>query len=1103
MYSSPRWWLFQAFVLALATGIVCAQGTSKPADPAKNATPREPGAVLLTPEKYKELLDQIDKLKKQASPEPPSSCKIAGRVDGNIVHLTVEFEFRTLQPRTLVALGCQKAQLSAAVLDDGRLPLLPPPGEEGYVVQVETPGQHRVVLTMDLPVTAKETDRSLDLNLPRAAINILDHFEIPGALSDVRVISHEDKRQFQQVVPAHSLRPGNDQRKPLALGAISKLEVAWRVPAPPPTGEPVREVRGDVEVRVDDNYITTRADLTLKLRSGQTDHWRILAPASTVMEPVVPAGEKPPTVTPPSDAKLPIWTLKGEPANKALQLTLRIRQLRTGKIIPVGPFAVLNAERQQGTISVIAPADVRLRYHLRGDISQSEVPEERRQEGNVVASFTYYSLPVPVKPKDPVLTPLDLEIEAIKGAVETRVFHTLKFLPRQGWRITTRLEVTPVRTTVDQVVVELPAGYQEVRPPSAALVEDVEIKEATGQRRLAYIKLAERYLSGRTFQLILEGLHPLPREAAEPPTAQPQRLQLGLPLPLETQDRGAEITAEVPEGLELVVPESGSDTPRSGPRPIAWRLDRAPAQVDLSWREYRPDLPVNSDIDLTLTDRHARIRHRLRFPSLVAASASTGRAELRLRVPVALAGRVTVVEGYKMAPTSEARTVWSVVLPEPGEREGSERGEQTVTLQYDFPLPEPDRETRACAFTVPLVWAEQATGGSTKVWVWSDPGVRVQALSAGDRWDELPTELTPERPDRLPALVLRCSSLAVPLLSLKLEPAEVPPTVVERVLIQASVGDWGAQTYRARFLITRLTSRSLEVELPAPPASINLGLLWDNRRVTLQTVDESGSESDVGRIVRFSVDPDPGRLPALLDVHYQLVSGRDAERPSGWRPITLLQPPILRGRVFVWEKRWSVRLPGGALPLYAGDGSVMEQRWDWRGWLPGPRPAMSSAELEAWFTGGDPETRPEEEPSLVCRQSAVRPLSVVEVPQQAWLLGCSLLVFAAGFALYFLPLSRGQFWGVVVGLVVLLPIAAVLWPGVLPALVYGCEPALLVLALVFVYAWVRQRRYRRQVVFMPGFSRLKAGSSLVRSKPGDRPRREPSTVDVAPPGSGS
>jgi hypothetical protein len=90
------------------------------------------------------------------------------------------------------------------------------------------------------------------------------------------------------------------------------------------------------------------------------------------------------------------------------------------------------------------------------------------------------------------------------------------------------------------------------------------------------------------------------------------------------------------------------------------------------------------------------------------------------------------------------------------------------------------------------------------------------------------------------------------------------------------------------------------------------------------------------------------------------------------------------------------------------------------------------------------------------------------------------------------------------------------WPSLLGAVIYGCEPGLLVVFLVVLLQWALHQRYRRQVVFMPGFSRRKTGSSLTQSRdpsrPGSQPptrpapgaageparRREPSTVDVPP-----
>ena len=59
---------------------------------------QQPGVIVLSPEKFREMLDQIDQLKKQANPdkaEAPSRCKISGRIEGDIAFLQLQYEFET------------------------------------------------------------------------------------------------------------------------------------------------------------------------------------------------------------------------------------------------------------------------------------------------------------------------------------------------------------------------------------------------------------------------------------------------------------------------------------------------------------------------------------------------------------------------------------------------------------------------------------------------------------------------------------------------------------------------------------------------------------------------------------------------------------------------------------------------------------------------------------------------------------------------------------------------------------------------------------------------------------------------------------------------
>jgi len=199
--------------------------------------------------------------------------------------------------------------------------------------------------------------------------------------------------------------------------------------------------------------------------------------------------------------------------------------------------------------------------------------------------------------------------------------------------------------------------------------------------------------------------------------------------------------------------------------------------------------------------------------------------------------------------------------------------------------------------------------------------------------------------------------------------------------------------------------------------------------------------------------------------------------------------------------RWQVVLPASWVPL-SQDTLGAEYGWGRRGWLLALRPTVSTADFERWFAGSDSvrpdEIKPYADPTVAVWRSSPEPLVLSHVPERPWLLVCSLTLLIVGLALGFLSLPRAVFWGTLAATGVGALLAGLFWPGVLSAILYGCEPGALVLLPVLGFQWVLHQRYRRQVVFLPGFTRVKAGSSLVRGS-SNRPRGEPSTVDAAPP----
>jgi hypothetical protein len=200
---------------------------------------------------------------------------------------------------------------------------------------------------------------------------------------------------------------------------------------------------------------------------------------------------------------------------------------------------------------------------------------------------------------------------------------------------------------------------------------------------------------------------------------------------------------------------------------------------------------------------------------------------------------------------------------------------------------------------------------------------------------------------------------------------------------------------------------------------------------------------------------------------------------------------------------WQVVVPPSWMVLGPESGPGAERTWGRRGWLLAPR--LTGAAVEAGFEGSG-EALGTGEAAVVCWRSGAEPVALTHVSQLAWLLACSLLLLVLGLGLYGLGgARRSRGLALVLALLALaIGAGAVLRPTVLSAIAYGCEPGACVLAVVLLAQWLLHERYRRQVVFLPSFSRSRPGSSLLRGGAVARPAPgEPSTVDVPRPAGSS
>jgi hypothetical protein len=1096
-------------------------------DKLSDALRRAPDAVVLTFKKYEEMRAELARLRALLErPEtiPPSKCLLKGKVEGNLVQIQAQFEFVTDRPRVVVSLACGQAHALGVALD-GRTPQLLgggrlPGGEpEGFSVQVEKPGEHQLTLDLALPLEARPGGPGLTLDLPRAASTRLE-IDLPGGTRDVRL---GGKGLAETLVSLRGTRLAG------SLGAADRLELSWKG-AHPGSGAPVLLADGLVSVRFDSRGLSSEARLVLRALGGPVGQWRLLVPSRADVKPVAADEARVSRIDTLDQKGASVRTIRlKEASTDPLTLTVRLTTPvpRPGTRAGVGPFTVLGASRQSGSVLVSnAAPELHLEFHPAAGLSQRAASdEEQRRDPALVAAFHYgppagssaSDRPAPGAPGS--LPWLDLEAQTVRGQIRARVTHTLTLAPdanspagtRPGalrWQVTTEVVATPRWADVDRLLVKMPPGcdYSEDGVPLPDKVRQVVYDRAA---RTVEFRLVRGGEALKPFTLTLEATYAPPEEG---PTAaggvRPGRAVL-LPLPhlAGAVVLGGEVTVRVPRELELVPPEGGNaglELARQTAHELSWRCPRrAPERVEVGWRAWRPEVRAEAVVDLTLAGRQGRVRHELRFRF-----APPAPAQVALRVPAALGDSLRVVQGGRLAapavtkpggPPGPGETLRTIALEATGQE-----GAALVVLDYAFGVPE---RPGAAGFAVPLVVPEGVTQGETRVRVWAEPEALPRpagplgAGSAANPWVELGIEEVPGQP-RLPALVLRGGRIDLPLALRLDEPGSSFAVLVERALVRVTVGGPGAadglQHYRTSYLVARLAGRHLDVELPAPVHTLQLRVLLDGRPVAYETVDEQGERDHGGRVARLRLSPNLVKRRAVLDLTYQLAPGR------GGGPLrTTLRPPVLRGEPGRVPTRWQVNLPANWVPVAVagGEGPGPAHTWGWRGWLLAPRLALTGADLERWFAGGEAAVEtPAAPPSLVCWRDGAEPVVITHVAQQTWLLVCSLGLLVLGLGLSWLtwpaPGRSGPgawLWPLLALLTLGVVLVALRWPTALAWVAYGCQPGAVVLALVAAVQWLLHERYRRQIVFLPSFSRGR-GSSLLREAP--RPPSEPSTVDV-------
>jgi hypothetical protein len=1073
---------------------------TEPSSPRDDVPALPAGAkVWISPEKFKELEDRYQSLRqkflaleRQLKKErlSPSACKLSGRLDGDVAVLRAEISFRAPAPQSIVFLGLKNGYL----VDEGQIvngqigdaaPHLEAV-EDGYIVRVEKEGPQRLSLNLRVPVAARRNialsagnERGFDLGLPGAAVTTLA-FDLPKGAKDLR---WNDS-------PAAPKSPGHWD---LTLGAQKNLAVVWKEPVATPSSAASQNARVNLKVKIEEGRVELTGELVLEDAKNPMRTWQLLLPAQVKVSPAV--GSPAFTWQPPTGKSNVHLIQPTEPADK-LTLSLQAQYARTlpQQKLPVGPALVQGASTQ-GTILIQSAPGVlrgqRLQFHSFGEIFQRDPPKALAGVENR-AQFQFWNAPFSGKGLSPAKASLELEWKAEKGQVDAVAEHDVKLRENQDGQwvvdVESRFVVQSANSAVDALDLQTPAlsfpdllwlGVQPELGFPAALrwpvalprrpafpfsltagddVGPLEVLPADAQRR---VRLKLNRPIGNNMVVKAQSKLLGPGDA--------NRFLIELPKLLGVLDRGAKITVWAPPGQELLVGRSNQSEPV--PEKYEQSFEQMPANIEVAWRGNRRERLARTVVDLSVREQSLHVRQTLLLPTAVWSGGATNTGQLALRLPTP-DFTFSVLNSQRIG---QDKTLAWIKLP-PENKDLFE-----LHLEYDIALTE--RNDAA----IPLLWPEGASRREAKLRIWTEPGVTPTIVGLGDVWKERPLEEGPNG-GAWPALVAAGAGPALPL-TIQVATAagrRLPSLVADRSLIQVRVDDDGTQAYRCRYLVRKFSGTSLDVELPMASAQAHF-------RIAGKEI--GGVLADPLRN-RFHVPLAPHLYPqpVLLEIAYNIPAGQ-ADSRRLWQ--TFLAPPRFEGDVVFGPTRWQAALPAGHTPFVLGATSV-DYQWGLSGWLLSPEASVSAADLDAWI--GAAEAADPDMTGLTWWRGTVQGQRIYHAPRPLWLALCSGGVLVLGMLVLLAPLPR-----IALGLIVLVTGVAIGVLGLLndyllPVLFMGCQPGLVALAVVVAMQWILLERHRRQLVFMPSFSRTPQGSTVIRQS---KLPRDPSTVDAPSVGSGS
>jgi hypothetical protein len=1064
-----------------------------------------PKSVTMAFDEYVVLKERIKALERQlkADKKIPFSCKLNGKLEGDFIFFRAEYVFSTELPNTTVLLGLNGGFLLNEEGDlDGQPPILDYSVDEGFVALVGKEAK-RHVLTLNFKVPVRKsftggTERFIELGLPGTPVTIVN-LELPAQIKE---LLWNDTREKTRTPGRWELNPDKSSKT---------LSLAWKEPMSPSANALPANAVGQIRVDVQATHVDIAAELLLEDSRLQTKEWRLLLPPQANVEVEAPKGLTAELLKPEGNIhaiKVPITAERWK-----VTVLLRVPRPKLEGSVTVGPFYVFEARQQHGMITVKMPTEVSFGQRL---VFARTDGVEQIKNAETEAQFRYVA-PL-VSDKNPKVKPtpkalLELTWRFEKNQLETHVLHDLKVRTvNQGWEVdaVTRIKVKAIYSTINAIDLKLPQprlnGVEMLGTAAPGLAFPGSLPWAgigtkfhvpwtfpSTDEPAAFDELGKALNPDRPLKLVAQNATGKTRVFLERTPAPKQitielknsfrisfstpRIRMELPRPLNTLDRGVKVSIQADDRIELLHGPEGAEEPVPDRDHFEMTLDQTPGFVDLAWRPYDREIVAQSTIDVTLHEHTAQVKQTLRFPrDQAGAGADAKNGQVMLKLPRGL-DKISKISGGAIVNHDAARHTL-LILPDANPEKVD------LVLYYDLAM------TKTHLLHVVQVWPASASQMDAKVRVWAPAEVKArlpEELVNRGLWKERGIEVM-EGKKQFPALVLQGYGSSLPL-TLKIEALAATTTaalVADRAFIQVRMLDDGSQQCRARYLLSKLPVDHLDVELPIALSLFRPVFELDGRPVRFDKLDATE------RVLRLKLYPELVTLPAVLEISYTIpADGMD--RNHFWR--TTLQAPVFRSEeMVIGQMRWQLTTPAPMIAASLGRSVRADMQWGLHSWLATPDVAVPAAEMEAWPAEKEP-AQPAAAIIYSFTHVSLQPETVYHLPRWGWLLGCSGLLLIVTLGGYFAPRPRWAAWLLLPSPALALVAVALFSPAAMPAVLFGLQPGLLLFLLFVGIHWLLQERYRRQLVFLPGFTRAKPGSTMVRADVAKRPR-EASTVDA-------